>query len=242
MSIPYPNIAKAVALRANQLKDAVDATALDTNFSGGLSANMDGMEVPYTALKLAVLGSEKRIVGLIGRCSLPILRRPLQGVTANIVSGAIVPQLSATNAEFFGTFSGVYDMGNNTPLTEKTKTEVLRRIRNTGGFYKLDQYIYAWDGLRLFHTRPSVYLEGVAWSLTAQTTAFDTFGNSPLPAELESFWVADVLANLPQENWFISESQVYLNLAQKGEQQLLQGVVPAITLPNNTAHADPIKE
>jgi hypothetical protein len=243
MSIPYINIAKSVMLRANQLKGASGAAEFESNFAGAIADNVDGLEVPLSALKMTILAQEKRIVGLVGRCSIHSLRLPLHGVSVAVANGGICPNATTGGGQFFGTFSGVFDSANPAnALTEKTKQEVMRRRRNAGSFYKTESFIYAFDGMRIYHTRPNVFLEGVAWNYETQSTAYNSNGNSPLHPELESFWIADVLANLAQENWFVGESQTYLNLVTRAEQQLLQGVIPANILPTNTAHADPIKE
>ncbi|HXG86408.1 MAG TPA: hypothetical protein VNI84_20485, partial [Pyrinomonadaceae bacterium] len=127
--------------------------------------------------------------------------------------------------------------------TEKTKQEVFRRIDNAGGFYKLDHYHYCIEGTRVWHTRPNIKVEGCAWNYTTQATAYDNtnIGASPLPQQLESFWIADVLANLPQEGWFVQEAGVYSQIAARGEQMILTGVIPQTILPDATANENPIK-
>lgn len=230
-------------LRANQMKDAANATARETLYAGTIANAVDGMEIPLSALKQSVLASEKRIADLVGRTKNPMLRRPLYAVSANIASGAQLPASPTGNGgEFVGHIAAVVDAIDNRPLTEKTKQEVLRRIDNAGGFYKLAAYHYCIEDTRIFHTRDNVKVEGCAWNFAAQSAQYDLAnGVSPLPEQLETFWIADVLANLAQENWFGNEAQGYAALSARCEQMLLQGVVPQVVLPDSTANENPIK-
>ena len=228
-------------LRANQMKDATNAAAREALYAGAIANAVDGMEIPLSALKQSVLASEKRIADIVGRTKNPILRRALYAVSANIASGDQLPyQPTGAVGEFVGNFAAVIDAADNRPLTEKTKQEVLRRIDNVGDFYKLPAYHYCIEDTRIFHTRENVKVEGCAWDYAAQSAAYDAAGNSPLPEHLEIFWIADVLAHLAQENWFVNDAQVFSQIAARCEQMLLQGVIPQAVLPDSTVNENPI--
>ncbi len=244
MSILYANITKPVLLRANQLKDAASASARNTIYEGNLGDLADGMEVPLAALKQSVLASEKRISDLVGRSKNPVLRGSLYAVSANISSGAILPNApTGGDGEWVGNFSGFIDSATSRPLTEKTKQEIFRFNENAGNFYKLPAFHFCLEGSRLFHTRSNAKAEGCAWNYTAQSTAYDNtnIGTSPLHGSLEQMWIADVLANLAQEDWFAGEAQMYSQMAARGEQMILAGIVPQTVLPDSTANENPIK-
>lgn len=242
MSIFYQTVAKAVALRANQLKDASDAASFDAAYKGTLASILDGLELPLTALKAAVLTAEKELVELVAKTQNPILRQTLKSVSASLSSGAELPAKSADNKAFIGIFGGVFDAADNTPLTEQPLQTVLRRTRNSGNFYKTKQYIYHIADTRIYHTCTGVKVEGCAYDADAQSIAFDSpTGKSPLPDAVENLLICETLAHIAQENWFQGESQIYLNLANAAKQQILQGAIPQITMPEQTTHQEPVK-
>lgn len=67
MGIAYKKLAFAIALRANQLTDALTAADLNTAYEDDLSNAMDGMEVPVKALKTDIINVEAEIAAMIGQ-------------------------------------------------------------------------------------------------------------------------------------------------------------------------------
>lgn len=180
MSIKYLNIAKAVALRSNQLADASEASALEALYAGDLMAAMDGMEIPYSALKQQILASEKRIAGFVARLKNPVLKRGLYGRTANISHKGLVPDVDQNNYQWIGNFGSVIDASTGEELTEKPKQEV-RRLRRlaTAGVLQTPVLHYNLAENRLFHTVTSAYLEGCVWDYATQSTAYDLAPSGP---------------------------------------------------------------
>lgn len=241
--IPYSNIIKQVALKSGQIGDRASASAFNTMFDGAINDLITGLEIPRAALKMAILASEARIAALVAKQKNPVLRTALYGKTGEILSGALLPNFDTNNVRFFGNFGNVLDFDNDHPLSEQPKQVVMRRIENANEFFILGAYYFCLEDSRIFHTRAAVYLEGCVWNRAAQLTAYDNAnGTSPLHEELETFFIADVLANLPQEDWFVSEAETYRRIADKCETDLMRGVIPNVVLPSSTARAEPIKD
>lgn len=66
-------------------------------------------------------------------------------------------------------------------------------------------------------------------------------GASPLDQSLETMLIADVLANIPSENWFSSEGAYYGRIVEKCEADIKNGLLPQAVLPDSTANAEPVK-
>lgn len=180
MSIKYLNIARAVALRSNQLGDAVDAAALEALYTGDLLAALDGMEIPYSALKQQILASEKRIAALAARLKNPALKRGLYGRSANIADKGLMPQTDQNGYQWIGSFDSIIDAATGDELTEKPKQEV-RRIKRlkTASIVVTNPLHYAIAGNKLFHTVTNAYVEGCVWDYATQSTAYDLAPSGP---------------------------------------------------------------
>lgn len=237
MAIPYQNIARAIALRANQLVGG-DAEERDTAYQdvAGIYLHMDGVEVPYGALRRDILAVEIELAEKIGNMTDSIYRAHLRAESADLVTGSVVPLTKAASvAAFVGSFDGIFDASDDLPLTEKSKLEVLRRIKNPNSMFVLPTYHYCFEGTKILHTRPAVYFQGCAFDKTAAQDAFDALGNSVLPAALEVIWIMKVLAGLPQENWFVQEAIYYRDTVSIKENGVIQGKIQDLQLPQMPA-------
>lgn len=247
MSISYSNIAKAVALRAMQIEGG-DAAAREASYSAAdISAHLDGVELPYSALKDSILSVEKEMAAMIGSSTNSTYRSALKSQSDALDSGDEIPTVDINNQSFVGNFDGLFDDDGDAerPLTEATIQEVMRIVENDGDFFVMDYYKFAIQGTRVFHTREGAYFRGCVWDYSTQAAAFDAFGNSPLPQELETLFVCKVLAVLPQENWFINEAGFYANLAQMKQADVIEGKISLLTMPqivSNTATVEPVKQ
>jgi hypothetical protein len=245
VSIPYSNISRAVALRANQLKGG-DAAAREAAYqNSNLITQMDGVEVPYSALKQTILAVAKELAEKIANSNNSLFRAALRAVSASLGSGSDIPLFDANGARFVGKFDAVVDALTGRDMTEKGKREIYRRLENPGEIFVLPSFHFAYEGTRIIHTRPSVVLRGCAWNEIAQSIAYDAQGTSPLPSALEMLWVCKVLAVLPQENWLVQESGVYAQLAAGRETAILNGEPEQLVLPQipkKEIAADPSKD
>lgn len=177
--IHYRDIAKQVALRANQLRGG-DAAARELAFaSGSLASTIDGTELPPSALRSAILEAEARIANMIGDSNHALFKAPMAGQSSAVASGSAIPQQTSGGTPFVGSIDGFFDGSDNTPLTEQPVQVVLREINNPGGFFKREYYHFARQGGRLLHTRTTAYARGTAWSRTLQETAYDTTFTQP---------------------------------------------------------------
>lgn len=177
--IYYRDIAKQVALRANQL-EAGDVAARELAFaSGSLVSTMDGTEVPPAALRSAILEAEAELANMIGDSNHALFKAPLAGQSSAVASGSAIPRQTSGGAPFVGSLDGFFDGTNNRPLTEMPEQVVIRANDNPGSFFKREYYHFARSGGRLLHTRATAYARGTAWSRTLQETAYDTTFNQP---------------------------------------------------------------
>jgi len=209
------------------------------------------MEVPYAALKEDILVVEAEIATMIGFSSETTLRAALAATGAVNKSGDPVPTLDTRGRRFLGKPDGLFNVKSGLPLQLMDKQTVLRRMRNSGSFYKIKHDIYAIEGTRVYYdcgksrqtcgctcgtsstcscAAGRAELHGVAWSRSKAETDFDALGNSVLPIETGLLFRDMVLANLAQENWFAGEAGNYAQLAQQSAINIgLQYNAPALT-------------
>jgi hypothetical protein len=237
MSILYQSLAKAIALRVNQLADAVSSDVFEDEYSSNpLVDIMDGLELPHTALRQAIIDAEAEIVAMIGNSSNVQLRSALQADSPVLVMEADYPvdiPVNSTKGKFFGKFDGLYNAITHLPLQMLEKQVVLRRIRNAGGFYKLKHDCYFIEGSKVFFAcstsktgcscsttasctctgKSEAYFRGVGWSRNVAESAYDSESKSVLPDQLANLWIALVLASVAQENFFMAQAGWYNNKA-----------------------------
>lgn len=232
MSIPYKKIQVQTALRSGQLV-GTDAATLEANYTAAwATSSLDGSEVPFSAIRDNILAVEKELAHIIASDKQQPYRQHLYGRSNAVANNALIPLVSNANIEFIGSFSGVVDGSSLKPLIEQplqTIEDLSASFFDAGNFY-----YYAFSGERILHTRSTAILEGCCWSLTTQTTQYNTLnGTSPLPQMLENTWIAGVLANLPQEaDWYANEGQYYAQVYQNGIQMLKMRDLSAPQLPD----------
>ena len=247
MSIPYQNIAKAVAIRAHQIVGGNAATREAAYAAASIEPSMTGTALPYSALKQDILAMEKELAALIGNSSNSLFKIALVGESDAISSGEELPEFDDAGVSFVGSFDAIVDAHNGTPLTEKPKQEVLRRIENPGSFFRLPYYGYFFEGTQIFFkcSTSTVYIRGCSWDFAAAEALFDAESESVLPQELEVLWACMVLENLPREGWFINEAEVYSNLVSSKKSDIIDGKARVMEMPQiatKTASADPMKD
>lgn len=187
----YQNVARAVALRAHQLQGGT-AAQKDTAYSVALiSASMDGIDVPYSALKHTILATAKELAALCASSSNPIFRAALAAQSDTFQDGDAIPTTDELGNEFLGTLDSFYaaSMGigpsnpPDVPLTEGTPQEVDRwnadQLRTTP-FFKIQPYKFYRSG-SIFRTTVSgdCLVRGCSWNETTQSANFDTSGTAP---------------------------------------------------------------
>ena len=243
MSIFYQKLGKSIALRANQLSDAIAASTLETNYgTGDLETIMDGVEVPYSALRNDIINAEAQIAAMIGNSSNNLLRAALMADSETLIMRDNKPlniPTVGTAGRFFGKFDGIYNAATHNPLELVEKQALLRRMRNAGSFFRLKWDHYFIEGTKVFFTcapksttcsctetdctctKAKAYFRGVAWSKTKAETQFDLAneaGKSVLPDQCADLWRNMVLASIAQENYFKAQASYY---GQKAEQSAM---------------------
>lgn len=179
MSYLYQNVARAVALRAKQLRGG-DYAARDAAYLAvSIEPSLDGTEVTYGMLKHSILATAKEIAAMCANSSNALFKLPLASTRSGIADGDLIPKFDNNNIEFIGALDGFYDSVNDTSLTEQPMQQLSRRIDNAGGFWKIPEYSFAFDGPVLRHTRTNVYARGYVWDSAAAETAFDLDPTAP---------------------------------------------------------------
>lgn len=237
MAISYPLLGKAIALRANQLGDAATAAELEAAYSGeDLDDIMEGVDVPYTALKTDILNVAAAIVAMIGNSSNELLRSAFRAEVP-VESGGALPTSKGTK-KFYGKFDGVFSASSGYPLKFTDKETVQRRLRNAGAFFKLHQNLYAIEGTTIIYVcspngggvcscqttcscrSGDAVIRGVAWSRGTEAALFDAKGDSLLPDQTALLWQNMVLANISQEKFFREAAAFYNGLAAQNARDI----------------------
>lgn len=243
MSISYQKLGKAIALRSNQLRDGVDAAALEADYSAAdLDDIMDGADVPYTALKTDIINVEAAIAAMIGISSNTVLRSSLM-LEADVDSGEPL-RTNVGAKKFYGKFDGVFDADTDMPLKFTDQETVERRITNPGGFFKVKQNIYAFVGTKIIYFCSSGYavIRGVGWSRAVAEAAFDAEGDSVMHDSLFLLWQNMALGNLAQEKFFMEAAGFYNSLAEKNARDVglafnPSAITEAVTTNKETRNA-----
>lgn len=245
MSIAYLNIARAVLLRTGQLKDASDAATFETVYTSALASAVGGVEIPLSELKRMVLSACKRVASACARQSNPVLRQELDGTSASLAHKAAIPTTDSASDAWIGSFTAVRDATTNEPLTEKPKQTILREIRLYGAsgtdMLKYRPMHYCFDAGQVLHTRANVVITGSKWNDATQASRYDSSQTAPLAQEVETWVIAEVLAQAGQEGWFLQEAGIYAAIAQACAADVAQGAIPARYLPDTTANIEPLK-
>lgn len=231
MAVPYQNILKAVALRANQVQGGTAANRETYYSAATIQANLDGLEMPASALKQTILDVEAELANMVGNSTNEQFRASLAAQSSNLATGAAVPTTDSSGYAFVGAFDGLFDASTGLPLTEQPESVVSRYNTNTGSFFKVNPYYFARVGSKIYHTVSNAVYRGCSWDRTVRATAYDVAGSSPLPQELAVLWICEVLASLPQENWFIQEGAFYRGFAAEKRSQIIDGKIRVMTMP-----------
>jgi hypothetical protein len=178
MPYSYQNIARAVALRANQL-DGGDAAARDAMYrAASIETGMTGVEVPYAALKHTILAVAKELAAMVGNSNNPLYRGTIATVSAPILKGGPIPTLDVNGNQFIGALDGFYDPSTGRSYTEGTKQQVDRY--NDSDFWKIEPKQFYEDGTALQHTNPGYLVAaGCSWDEDAQSAIFDILPTQP---------------------------------------------------------------
>jgi hypothetical protein len=235
MPFSYLTIKRQSALRLAQIIGADQAT-LQAAYAGAWVAALDGAEIPAAAFKDLVLMIEKELVQVIGNNPSHPARSLLYGRSADLANLATIPTLDSTGVEFCGVFDSVADSATNAPLTLQP-TQTLADEADTF-FDDTELFNYNMTGNQIRHTRPLAYLQGVVWSYSTQSTAYDADGNSPLPQACANLLVNGVCGSSLQVGWTdnAQAASTYQNMYQSGMQMLLTGL-PSVPLASTNAVA-----
>lgn len=240
MAISPKRIAAQAALRTLQL-EGVDQPSLEAAYLAVLT-NLDGAEVPKSALIDAVLAAEAELAEIHANDKASPYRQLFYGRSDDLETGEEVPTTDDAGVRFIGVFSGVNDTTDETPLTEGTIQEIQRYSRASDSRYTTEIRKYKFWGGRLHHTRPLAYIEGCVWSRTQALARFDADSTSlsPLPTADEIAWISRTVQFLVQENWLQNEGAYYGNLVRERIEALRGRDISGPSMPTNEATANPV--
>jgi hypothetical protein len=239
MAIDPKRVAVQVALRTLQLTGSDQATLEASYVTANLATVMDGADVPYTALRDAVVAIEAELAEIIANDKQNPYRSLLLGRSEDLTTGEDVPVVSDGGLRFIGTFSQVNDSTDHLPLTEGSMQEITRYLR---GSYTTSIRKYKLTASRFYHTRSIAYIEGCVWSRSQAVDRLVTGSTSlsPIPTSLEGTWVARCIEFLVQEGWLAAEASFYAGFAREGIALLKGRSLDLPILPTMEATSNPI--
>lgn len=334
MGIAYNQICRWVALRAKQLSGGDTADVEAAYASTTVEGSLDGVEVPYSALKQDVLAVEAELVELICASNNPIYKRAFAARSSAVPNGEPVPLVDERGWRFIGAYDSILDNSSGFALTEQPIRIVQRFLDDQAQdtpFFKIQPFHYAFQGEIIIHTTDAVRFRGCSWDYGTQSALFDitdhpvgtdTFveanvnistdritltshnyvtgipvrlstdgtlpsplstgqiyylivinantvelassqadafagigidlttdgstgathtvtpvedaggGQSPLPQALQELWGCKILAQLPQEDWFIPEASYYRSLANEKTNEVIEGRIRMLSMPS----------
>jgi hypothetical protein len=227
--IAYGAIKKQVALRSAQLSGTSQST-LEAAYN---AFTVDGAEVPTTAMKDLILMIEKELAQQVGDNVQSPARKFLSARTVNLSDLDVIPSVDENGVEIVGVWDSVAEAVSNRPLTWQPTQTITDIVDGAPGFFGNNYYYYNINGEYIRTTRPTIYLQGCSWSLSVQSAAYDSNGNSPLPEYLANTWIAGVISNLPQVGWTDSAgvAGMYNGIYERGLQQMAIGSSGSSDIP-----------
>lgn len=220
MGLNYLSLKRQAALRLNQIIGSSQSTLETAYVNTTFSDMLDGSEIPAAAFKDAILSIERELVQMIGNNAQHPARSLLYGQSEDLADLDQTPTEDDAGAEFFGVFDSCSDAESNRPCTWVPTQTITDIVDNGDDFFgDTNFYYYSIVGNFIRTTRPTVVLQGVSWSYSTQSTAYDADGDSPLPEGLEATWLDGVTARAAQVGWVAGDLFAYYNnLYQTGRQ------------------------
>lgn len=237
MATAYRTIYRQTALRINAIA-GTDSAAIETAYADGTwtSGEIDSVMFPYTAIKDAILDTEGEIAGIIAGQTDHPYRAFLQGVTASLSDGEVLPIADASSNVIVGVLGSVRDATDSVNLTAQPLSVIKNIRRNSGSFLVSDYYYYCIVGNRIRHTRSGVIADCCIYDRSDQATVLDTSlangtGDIVLPDALAGTVVAGAVSRLVRDDEFANQAQVYRNYYESVLRALLNGGVHVPSAP-----------
>lgn len=196
-----------------------DTATLEAAYTDTVFADMlDGAEIPPTAFKDQILFIGRELATWVGNNATHPARSNLYGRTVNLSDLDEIPTISNTGAQFVGVWDSCCDASDNTPCTWQPVQTIADL--NQSFFSDVDFYHYNTQtgGNFIRTTRPSVFLQGVVWDVTAESDAYDNDDDSNMPDGLAPVWLDGIAARAAQVGWVDGGVfGYYNNLYQQGK-------------------------
>lgn len=195
MAVSYQQLLHDTALRMNALVGTQFA-ALETTYATATltASNFRSADWPFSSFRDAILMAVGDFIAAIAHTAEHPERPAFESNTATVLNNAVIPSTNAGSLPIIGAYGAVVDSSDGNILDPYPLAEVRRIVAETWRLYPL--YLYAFNGGRIAHTRPSVVIRVCTFDRTAQLTAFNAAGNMPLADYHESGVVAQALRHL----------------------------------------------
>jgi hypothetical protein len=230
MSLTYQQLLHDVALRMNALVGAQFAALQTTYTTTPLTqANFKSADWPFDSFRDAIIMAEETVAQAIASTPSHPWRAYLDSQSASLANGVALPSIDTSSNPIIGVYGGVVDTGDGKPCTRQPIEVVRRTVQETWRLYPL--YIYATDGNRIYHSRPSVRLNVCKYNQTTQLTAFAANGNSVLPDAARSVIVAVAVSLMLKEKSNVDGAALYSTYAEAALREIRAGAIPVPTKP-----------
>ncbi|HYE59431.1 MAG TPA: hypothetical protein VD948_13040 [Rhodothermales bacterium] len=193
MATAYNIVSSRVAHLLNSLAGATNSAA-DTNYLVAplTSTQLDDPRYPRSAIWDAILDAEVQVIKAIVMTKNHPERQGFLTLSANVANGTA---LGTIVNRFSGPFDSIVDATDNTQVLAPAPLEEVREIVAQTALYTLSYYLYALDGMVLFHTRTNVKIRGPVVA-RADYTAFTGSANMSCPDVYVDAIVAGALSML----------------------------------------------
>lgn len=210
MATSYHDLLADAALRINAVLGTSVAT-LQTNYTVRplTTAQFNSAIFPMSAIIEALSLAEQRLAHAIANSSSDnTYRTALTTQTPALANGALMPSTVGT-ASVIGVYGDVRDDADNSICTPRPLREITRRVANAGSFYRVPVYHFAYQGARIYHTRPTVIVDVCVYDHDAQIAAMVADGPVLLADDLNQAVISGALASLLRDDEFIEQGTAF---------------------------------
>ena len=214
MSVPYSVPLRQLALRAGMLRGSqvygIDTSYLSTPLT---KAELSDGPYPLQGLKDALLSAEEALANAIADTGNHPWRAYLLSETAALSTGDPMPSVDVNDDPIIGIYGSVVDGADTTLICTEQPTEVIRRWKQSSGYWVIPFYYYSLDGNGITHTRTTVKVQVCVYNRATQSAAVDANDPMLLPDTLEEAMVAGGVAKLNAPNAAIYATMFNATLA-----------------------------
>lgn len=224
MACTYNSIIRQAALKVNAIVGATVATIASNYGTTPLtSGQFQSVDFPINFFLDTCILVEEKLANRIAFNREHPWRASLYSFTAIIPNFGLIPTTDSFLKPIIGVMGAVHDSTSGVICQEKPIDVIRRRVRNANDYFKTDVYYYAYDGIRVTHTRANVQIDCCVYDRAARRTAIDTLTNPILlPDTLEEAYVNGMVSMLIRDDEFIQQAAIHRGYFE----QTLQDILP----------------